>query len=97
MRGTVLARKLSASHGAEPMTIGVWVAGERDDTLERYMAADQRLRALARAKAELPDAVRQAHADGMTEADIVRASGVSRMTVRKWIGKAVGSSSSGAG
>jgi DNA invertase Pin-like site-specific DNA recombinase len=42
------------------------------------------------AREEVRAAVRQAHAEGMTEAAMAEACGVTRMTVRAWLGKSVG-------
>lgn len=40
-----------------------------------------------KAMAELGEAVRAAVAEGMPEAEAARAAGVTRMTVRAWLGK----------
>lgn len=40
------------------------------------------------AKGELQRAVRQASVDGLSEVEISRRAGVTRMTVRSWLGKA---------
>lgn len=44
-------------------------------------------RRLQESRDELRDAVQQAVAAGVTEVEAARLSGVTRMTVRKWVGK----------
>lgn len=48
--------------------------------------ASDRVR-LARSRDDLADLVRMAVRQGMTESEAARLSGVTRMTVRKWVGK----------
>ena len=58
------------------------------DTMEQLAAERDRLAAERAALTERAKAaVRQAHADGMSELEIGRRMRVARMTVRSWLGK----------
>jgi DNA invertase Pin-like site-specific DNA recombinase len=52
-----------------------------------FQAADAKRKTT---REQLREIVRQAHAEGMTEAGMAEACGVTRMTVRAWLGKSVG-------
>lgn len=64
---------------------------DKDGTRARLTAlAENRREALGRADeatVTLRDAVAEAVADGMTEVDAAKLAGVTRMTIRAWLGK----------
>lgn len=62
-----------------------------DDTTLRLTDAAKRHTSdrarLARSRDNLADLVRMAVRHGMTESEAARLAGVTRMTIRKWVGK----------
>lgn len=66
------------SRGAEDAARHLeWVAGVRREKLDETAHWTEMTR----------EAVREAVADGMSESEAARLSGVTRMTIRKWVGK----------